>query len=86
MSNIKRILSNYKLYLFTTLCLITILILIFFDYKKNNTKLLLAEIESLKSENLVSNRKIKKIEKIFQGKKYFEQDIISSKSTKYNLS
>ena len=84
MFNIKRILSNYKLLLFTTLCLIVILLLIFFDYNKKK-KLLLSEIKDLKSENLLINRQIKKIEKIFAGKKYFNQEILSSKSTKYNL-
>ena len=85
MLKIIQILTNYKFYFFTILFFIIFFILVF-NYHQKNTKLLLTEIKSLKSENLVSNRKIKKIEKIFQGKKYFERDIISSKSTKYNLS
>ena len=85
MIKIKQILTNYRFYFFTILCFIIISILVF-DYLKKNTKLLLTEIKSLKVENSVSNRQIEKIEKIFQGKKYFEQDIISSKSAKYNLS
>jgi hypothetical protein len=85
MTKIKQILTNYKFFFFTILCFIIISILVF-DYLKKNTKQLLTEIKSLKVENTVSNRQITKIEKIFQGKKYFEQDILSSKSTKYNLS
>jgi len=85
MAKIKQILTNYKFFFFTILCFVIISILVF-DYLKKNTKQLLTEIKSLKVENTVSNRQIAKIEKIFQGKKYFERDIISRKSTKYNLS
>lgn len=85
MAKIKQIRTNYKFFFFTILCFVIISILVF-DYLKKNTKQLLTEIKSLKVENTVSNRQIAKIEKIFQGKKYFERDIISRKSTKYNLS